>query len=96
MHDKRSVQSVDPRTRFSNMADRRPSAGNGKLSSAFASAIPAVVPEPQDTVRFSADGLAKVPGDLEARVIAAMWKLGRPSSARTVHELVARDHTSCC
>ena len=54
--------------------------------------MPAELPELQDTVRLSADGLAKVLGDLEARVMAAAWTLDRPSSARTVHELVARDH----
>lgn len=45
-----------------------------------------------DTVRLSADGLAKVLGDLEARVMSAVWALDRPSSARTVHERVAREH----
>ena len=54
--------------------------------------MPAELPELQDTVRLSADGLAKVLGDLEARVMAAAWTLNGPSSARTVHELVARDH----
>ena len=74
------------------MTDRRPFAPNGKLSPASVPAVSAVLPELQDTVRLSADGLAKVLGDLEARVMAAAWQLGRPSSARTVHELVARDH----
>lgn len=46
----------------------------------------------QDTVRLSADGLAKVLGDLEARVMRAVWQLGRPAPARTVHERVALDH----
>jgi predicted transcriptional regulator len=46
----------------------------------------------QDTVRLSAFGLAKVLGDLEARVMTVVWALGRPSSARTVHERVAREH----
>jgi predicted transcriptional regulator len=46
----------------------------------------------QDTVRLSADGLSKVLGDLEARVMEAMWALGKPASARTVHERVARRH----
>ena len=45
-----------------------------------------------DTVRLSADGLAKVLGDLEARVMSVVWSLGRPASARTVHERVAREH----
>lgn len=47
----------------------------------------------QDTVRLSADGLAKVLGDLEARVMSTVWALGRPSAARMVHERVAREHT---
>lgn len=49
-------------------------------------------PRLQDTVRLSADGLAKVLGDLEARVLQAVWDLGEPSPARTVHERVAEDH----
>lgn len=46
----------------------------------------------QDTVRLSAAGLAKVLGDLEARVMRAVWEIGRPATARTVHERIARDH----
>lgn len=46
----------------------------------------------QDTVRLSADGLAKVLGDLEARVMDVVWRLGRPASARTIHELVLAEH----
>jgi hypothetical protein len=46
----------------------------------------------QDTVRLSADGLAKVLGDLEARVVRAVWRLGPPATARAVHEQVAREH----
>jgi predicted transcriptional regulator len=46
----------------------------------------------QDTVRLSAHGLAKVLGDLEARVMAVIWALGRPAPARVVHEAVAKDH----
>lgn len=46
----------------------------------------------QDTVRLSADGLAKVLGDLEARVMRTVWQIGRPAPARTVHERVAREH----
>jgi len=49
-------------------------------------------PRLQDTVRLSADGLAKVLGDLEARVMTAVWALGAPSPARVVHERVARTH----
>ena len=46
----------------------------------------------QDTVRLSADGLAKVLGQLEARVMQAVWHLGRPVPARAVHDVVAREH----
>ena len=44
-------------------------------------------------MRLSADGLAKVLGDLEARVMAAVWVLGQPATARTVHEEVIRVHS---
>ena len=46
----------------------------------------------QDTVRLSADGLAKVLGDLETRVMRAVWVLGRPAPARAVHERVRAEH----
>lgn len=51
-------------------------------------------PEPklQDTVRLSAEGLAKVLGDLEARILHIVWDLGRPATARVIHERVARSH----
>lgn len=49
-------------------------------------------PRLQDTVRLSADGLAKVLGDLEARVMQAVWAIGHPVPARTVHERVIREH----
>lgn len=49
-------------------------------------------PRLQDTVRLSADGLAKVLGDLEARVLQAVWDLGAPAPARVVHERVAEEH----
>lgn len=45
-----------------------------------------------DTVRLSADGLAKVLGDLEARVLRAVWEIGRPAPARDVHARVVRTH----
>lgn len=50
------------------------------------------MPRLQDTVRLSADGLAKVLGDLEARVLRAVWDLGAPAPARAVHERVAEEH----
>lgn len=46
----------------------------------------------QGTVRLSADGLAKVLGDLEARLMAVVWAGGQPLSARQVHEVVVRRH----
>jgi predicted transcriptional regulator len=49
-------------------------------------------PRLHDTIRLSAEGLAKVLGDLEARVLRTVWKLGRPSPARTVHERIVREH----
>lgn len=51
-------------------------------------------PEPklQDTVRLSADGLAKVLGDLEARILRVVWDIGCPSTARDIHARVVRSH----
>ena len=49
-------------------------------------------PRLQDTVRLKADGLAKVLGDLEARVLQAVWALGKPVPARAVYERVAKRH----
>jgi predicted transcriptional regulator len=46
----------------------------------------------QDTLRLSAEGVAKLLGDLEARVMTVVWKLERPLSARAVHEAVVREH----
>jgi predicted transcriptional regulator len=46
----------------------------------------------QETVRLSAEGLAKVLGDLEARVMTVVWRLGRPAPARLVHEHVVEEH----
>ena len=49
-------------------------------------------PRLHDTLRLSADGFAKVLGDLEARVMRAVWEIGRPVPARAVHERVVREH----
>lgn len=46
----------------------------------------------QDTLRLSANGLGKVLGDLEVRVLRAVWKLRRRASARQVHTRVAATH----
>ena len=49
-------------------------------------------PKLQDTVRLSAHGLAKVLGDLEARILRAIWSLEVPATARAVHEYIVEDH----
>jgi predicted transcriptional regulator len=46
----------------------------------------------QDTLRLSAEGIAKVLGDLEARVMNVMWGFGQPASARVVHQQVIELH----
>lgn len=45
-----------------------------------------------DTLRLSASGVAKVLGDLEALVLQSVWDLGRPATARQVHERVVHVH----
>jgi len=55
-------------------------------------ATPGHTPGLQDTVRLSAKGLAKVLGDLEARVLRAVWELDCPSTSREVHTRVFRHH----
>lgn len=49
-------------------------------------------PQIQNTVRLGSEGLAKVLGDLEARVLRAVWRIGVPSTARTVHATVVKRH----
>lgn len=49
-------------------------------------------PRLQDTVRLSAIGLAKVLGDLEARIMRAVWALEKPAPARAVYDVVAEQH----
>jgi predicted transcriptional regulator len=53
---------------------------------------PPAGPRLQDTIRLSADGLAKVLGDLEARVMQAVWLADAPASARSIHEQVISEH----
>ena len=64
------------------MTQRRPRSGRPSANS----------PRLQDTIRLSADGLAKVLGDLEARVMQAVWDAGEPVAARKVHERVVQEH----
>jgi predicted transcriptional regulator len=49
-------------------------------------------PRLQDTIRLSADGLAKVLGDLEARIMHVVWTLDRPAPARVIHAVVVKKH----
>ena len=49
-------------------------------------------PRLQETVRLSAEGVAKVLGDLEARVMRAVWAIGKPAPAKVVHQGVAKEH----
>lgn len=50
------------------------------------------VPKLQDTVRLSAEGLAKVLGDLEARILRLVWAIARPATAREIHARLVRAH----
>lgn len=54
--------------------------------------VPDQSPRLQDTVRLSAPGLAKVLGDLEARVLQAVWAFDTPVPARPVYERVIAEH----
>lgn len=56
------------------------------------SARGATPPKMGDAVRLSADGVAKVLGDLEARLLTAMWHFEAPVSARVVHEAIVGEH----
>ncbi len=53
---------------------------------------PKKLPRIQDNFRLGSQGLAKVLGDLEARIMRAVWDLGAPSPARVVHDVVAESH----
>lgn len=46
----------------------------------------------QDTVRLTAAGAGMLLGDLEHRILEAAWSLGRPVSARELHNRVAKTH----
>lgn len=49
-------------------------------------------PQIQDNFRLGSEGLAKVLGDLEARIMRVIWDLGFASPARKVYTTVARSH----
>jgi predicted transcriptional regulator len=46
----------------------------------------------KDTLRLSAEGVAKVLGDLEARVMHTVWAMETPATARTIHERIVPEH----
>ena len=49
-------------------------------------------PRLQDTLRLSAAGSGMMLGDLEHRVLEAVWSVKRPMTARGIHDRVARTH----
>ncbi len=44
----------------------------------------------QETLRLSATGAAMLLGDLEHSLMDAVWTLGRPASAREIHQRIAK------
>lgn len=44
----------------------------------------------QDTLRLSSTGAGMLLGDLEHRLMEAVWKLDRPATAREIHESLRR------
>lgn len=44
----------------------------------------------QETLRLSASGAAMLLGDLEHALMDAVWTLGRPASAREIHERISK------
>jgi len=49
-------------------------------------------PRLHHSVRLDAEGLAKVLGDLELRIMRAAWAVGRPATGREVFERVVAEH----
>lgn len=49
-------------------------------------------PRLQRTLRLDGRGLAKVLGELEAKVMTVVWEMGDEAPARAVHDRVARRH----
>ncbi len=92
MHHKASRLASHGILQIPPVAKSKDPAGAKGSTSHPSIAAPSVTPLLQDTVRLSAEGLAKVLGDLEARVMSAVWLLARPVTARTVHDEVLRTH----
>lgn len=76
----------------SAVVKRQPTPSAASVAATQRTKAATTAPRLQDTVRLSADGLAKVLGDLEARVMTAVWTLAQPATARTVHAAVVRTH----
>ena len=51
-----------------------------------------VTPRLHDSLRLSANGVGMVLGDLEARVLRAVWAMGQPATARAIHDRIVRVH----
>ncbi len=49
-------------------------------------------PRLHSSVRLDAEGLAKVLGDLELRIMKIVWAIGRPATSREVFERVVVEH----
>ncbi|MBI2797464.1 MAG: BlaI/MecI/CopY family transcriptional regulator [Gemmatimonadetes bacterium] len=49
-------------------------------------------PRLHDSLRLSANGVGMVLGDLEARVLRAVWAIGRPATARAIHDRIVQAH----
>ena len=49
-------------------------------------------PRLHDSLRLSAKGVGMVLGDLEARVLRAVWAMRAPATARAIHDRVVRAH----
>jgi predicted transcriptional regulator len=49
-------------------------------------------PKLKGTVRLSADGVATVLGDLEARLMHVIWSFDGPATAREIHERLIEEH----
>ena len=49
-------------------------------------------PKLKGTIRLSADGVATVLGDLEARLMYVIWSMDGPATAREVHERLIEEH----
>ena len=92
MHHKAAPLSSHPQSGPTIVVNRKSTDATTTAKAQKPQLSAAAAPRLHDTVRLSADGLAKVLGDLEARVMRAVWVLAQPSTARAVHAEVFRTH----